>query len=181
MYKLGFTVALALGLCASCAGRQQTTQQQQQTLQQEADAALNTMTMRDPSLNDVLANADAYAVFPDVGQAGAIVGGARGRGVLYEHGRSVGEVTLTQGSVGFQLGAQTFAELLVLTDPMQVADLKTGQFALGADATAIALKPGVSAGARFRNGQGVFILPRGGLMAGIAVNGQQIGYEPFAG
>ena len=183
MYKLGFAVALALAVAGStgCAGRQPTSQQQQLSLQQEADAALNTMTMRDASLSGVLQNADAYAVFPDVGQAGAIVGGAHGRGVLYKHGRSVGEVTLTQGSVGFQLGAQTFAELLVLTDPLQTAALETGQFTLGAGVTAVAIKPGIAAGTRFENGEGIFIMPRGGLMAGIEVNGQQIQYEPYAG
>jgi lipid-binding SYLF domain-containing protein len=184
MFKVGFVIAAAIsfaGIGSGCGARQQPTQSQQLTLQQNADAALDSMVDRDPGLRTVLPAAPAYVVFPDVGQAGAIVGGAYGHGVLYEHDQPVGEVTLSQGSVGFQLGAQTFSELLVLNDPDQIAALKSGQFGLGADATVVALKPGAAAGARFRNGQVVFIMPRGGLMAGITVNGQQIQYQPFAG
>jgi lipid-binding SYLF domain-containing protein len=184
MFKVGFVIAAAIafaGIGSGCAGRQQPTQLQQTTLQQNADGALAAMVDRDPGVRTLVDNAGAYAVFPDVGQAGAIVGGAYGHGVLYEHGQPVGEVTLSQGSIGFQLGAQTFSELLVLTDPNQIAAIKSGQFGLGADVTAVALKPGASAGARFRTGQLVFIMPRGGLMAGITVNGQQIEYQPFAG
>jgi lipid-binding SYLF domain-containing protein len=183
MFKVGFVVAAAIacaGVGSGCGGRQMT-QSQSLTLQQNADAALDAMVDRDPGLREVLPKAAAYAVFPDIGQAGAIVGGAYGHGVLYVNNEVAGVVTLSQGSVGFQLGAQTFSELLVLNDPDQIRALKAGQFGLGADATAVALKPGAAAGTRFRNGEVVFIMPRGGLMAGITVNGQQIEYQPFSG
>ena len=123
MFKVGFVVAAAIacaGVGTGCGGRQQMTQAQSQTLQQNADAALDAMIERDPGLRQVLPKAAAYAVFPDVGQAGVLVGGAYGHGVLYEHDEVVGIVTLSQGSVGFQLGAQTFSELLVLNDPDQI-------------------------------------------------------------
>jgi lipid-binding SYLF domain-containing protein len=179
MSKLGWAVAAAFAF-AGCAGRQPTAQQQL-TLMQQADAALNAMVQRDPALHGVLNSAAAYAVFSDIGVASTGDRGAYGHGVLYEHGQLIGEVNLAQASVGVQLGGQTFSELLVLTDPAQVERLKQNQFSLGTGTSAIALEPGASAAADFRNGEAVFVMPRGGLTASIAVDGQQIGYQPFAG
>src|SRR5688572_5804196 len=51
-----------------------------------------------------------YAVFPTVGKGGLVVGGAFGRGQVYRGGAQVAEVSLTQVSVGFQLGGQAYSE-----------------------------------------------------------------------
>jgi len=42
-----------------------------------------------------------YAVFPGIGKGAFIVGGAHGNGRVYEHGKYVGDTSLTQVSVGF--------------------------------------------------------------------------------
>ena len=47
----------------------------------EADAALNSMLQRDPSLQERIDNAYAYAMFPEIGKGGLIVDGAFGRGI----------------------------------------------------------------------------------------------------
>jgi lipid-binding SYLF domain-containing protein len=98
--------------------------------------------------------------------------------VLYQHGRSAGFVKLEQASIGAQIGAQTFAELLVLRDPVTVERLQRGEFALGADVGAVALTTGNLARAQFADGVRVFVLPRGGLMAELTLNGQRIEYQP---
>jgi hypothetical protein len=71
------------------------------------------MIAKDESLRDFIAGAHGYAVFPNIGKAGVGVGGASGRGVVYEEGRPVGYAQINQGSLGLQLGAQTYAELIV--------------------------------------------------------------------
>ena len=51
-----------------------------------------------------------YVVFPNVGKAGFGIGGARGSGEVFENHRVIGSATLTQFSVGFQLGHKLLAK-----------------------------------------------------------------------
>ncbi|HLU68324.1 MAG TPA: lipid-binding SYLF domain-containing protein, partial [Kofleriaceae bacterium] len=132
----------------------------------------------DPGLQQILDQAYGYAVFPEIGKGGAIVGGAYGRGIVYEQGRKVGFVELNQGSIGAQLGGQTFSEIIVFSNRAALDRLKAGNFDLGADASAVVLTTGAAAGARFERGVAVFVLPQGGLMVDVSVNGQQLNYQP---
>ncbi len=174
MKRLGIVV-LAIAGCATSPP----TRQGKTALEQEADATLGEMRTRDPSIDNVLRGSYAYAVFPDVGKAGVGgVGGAYGRGVLFEHGRPNGYVKLEAGSVGAELGGQTYAELLVLRNADDVQRLKQGHFDLGANVSAVALKSGAAAAADFRSGRAVFVMPHGGLMVDVSVSGQRIDYQP---
>lgn len=180
MSKLSCVVLTAV--CAAACASAPKSAQDRQTLQQQANVAVGQMINRDPTLQPTLQHAYAYAIFPEVGKAGALfAGGAYGRGVLYVQGHPAGFVTLTQGSVGFELGGQTFSELLVLNTPQQVASLQAGQFDVGAQASAVIVKSGAAAQTQFANNVGVFVMPRGGLMAGISLTGQQINYQPLSG
>lgn len=180
MLKLS-CIALAATCAVACASAPRSPQGKQ-SLEQEASSALGQMIQRDASLQPKLQQAYAYAVFPDVGKAGALVaGGAYGRGVLYVQGRPAGFVELTQGSVGFELGGQTFAELLVLNGPQQVHALERGTFNVGGQVSAVAVKAGAAAAAQFSGGMAVFVMPRGGLMAGLSLTGQQINFQPLSG
>src|SRR5262249_5853361 len=75
-----------------------------------ASSALKTL---DPSLQQQIASAYGYAIFPAVAKGGAIVGGAYGRGEVYEQGKMVGWADLTQATIGAQLGGQSFSELIL--------------------------------------------------------------------
>ena len=171
-------LACSLGACTMRAP----TPEAQASLEQQAAVSLREMQMRDPGLTALLESSAGYAVFPSVGAAGALVaGGAFGRGILYEHGVATGYVEVRQGSVGPQLGGQTYTELLVLRNGFDVDRLKTGDFDFGANASAVALTTGAAASARLARGSTVFVMPRGGLMAGISLSGQQVSYHPLAG
>jgi len=148
-------------------------------LQQEADTTLAAMIARNPALRDVTQNALAYAVFPSIGKGGVVVGGARGQGIFYEGGVATGFVSLTQASIGAQLGGQTFAELLVLRNPSDVDSLRSGKFTLGANMGVVVLSTGAQAHTTFDPHASVFVMPRGGLMVDVSVNGQQIKYQSF--
>jgi lipid-binding SYLF domain-containing protein len=169
-------IALTLGIGA-CATAPKTVSERND-LEASADATLTSMTARDPGLADLLGSAYGYAVFPDIGKGGVIVGAAYGRGVLYEHGHPIGYLELNQGSIGAQLGGQTFAELVVFRDRFAVERLKAGTFELGANASAVALQAGAAASATFTDGLAVFTLPHGGLMAELSVSGQKLNYQP---
>ncbi len=152
----------------------------QMNLEQQAQATLTQMEARQPGLHQLIGDAAGYAVFPDVGAGGAVVaGGAFGRGILFERGQPTGYVELKQGSIGLELGGQTYAELLVLKDRFDIDRLKAGEFRFGADAAAVILKSGAAAQTAFASGASVFVMPRGGLMVGVSIAGQKIEYQPL--
>src|SRR5690348_13677136 len=107
MRILSKAAVLALAV-AGCASTNMTSTASQPDLEARAKSTLGEMIARDPGLADVVHDSYAYAVFPDVGKAGALVaGGAYGRGVLFERGQMVGDVKLEQASLGPQLGGET--------------------------------------------------------------------------
>jgi lipid-binding SYLF domain-containing protein len=150
-----------------------------ESLQQSAQAALNEMTTTDPTLREVLDRSAGYAIFPEVGKGAFVVGGAYGRGVVYERGKMIGFADISQASVGLQAGGQSFTELVVFMSQDALNRLRGGKFDVGAVAEAVALTKGVAREANFSNGVGVFVVPRGGLMAGVSVQGQILDFVPL--
>jgi lipid-binding SYLF domain-containing protein len=168
---------MALGLVAGCeANNGGNSPAANADLDNSAKTALAKMEAQDPGLQNVVDNADGYAIFPEVGQGAVGVGAANGKGVVYEHGQPTGFVDLKQVSVGLQLGGQTYTELIVFKNKAALDVLKSGHLEFGADASATAVKAGAAASGQFNNGTRIFILPKGGLMAGIAINGQKFDY-----
>jgi lipid-binding SYLF domain-containing protein len=167
-------VLLALSACATAPKSAAS----KASLEDNSIATLNAMIRKDPGLENRLRDAAGYAVFPSIGKGGFIAGAAYGRGILYQNGRSVGFVELNQGSLGAQIGAQTFAEVIVFLDQAKVEQLKGGKFSLDANASAVVLTTGAAATAPFQNGVGVFVMPKGGAMAELSVSGQQINFQP---
>lgn len=175
MKVLGIVIG-ALLASSACATAPKTTEDRQE-LSNDAHAALQKMRNKDPSLNGLLASSAGYVVFPEIGKGGFIVGGAYGRGILYERGRPTGYVELNQGSLGAQIGAQTFTELIVFKHRWNVEALKDGEFTLGANMSAVILTSGAGASTDFDGGVAVFIQPRGGAMAEVSISGQQINFS----
>ncbi len=181
--RMVMAALVAFGTVAGVAGcaTAPKTEAGRQNLESSAQATLQSMTAADPQLGQLLQSSYAYAVFPEIGKGGVVVGAAYGRGVLYEQGRMVGFVELNQGSIGAQLGGQTFAELVIFRDRFAVERLKGGQFSIGGNASAVALTAGAAGTAQFTDGVAVFVLPRGGLMAELSVSGQQLNFQPASG
>ncbi|HMG24535.1 MAG TPA: lipid-binding SYLF domain-containing protein [Kofleriaceae bacterium] len=173
------TIALLAALFAGCATAP-ATRAEKQSLQQSADATLAEMYARNPAVQEVTRHATAYAVFPSIAKGGALVGGAYGKGILYENGVATGYVSLQQASIGAELGGQSFAELLILRNPEEITAVKSGDFTAGASAGVVVLGQSTGAAASFDdNTASVFVLPHGGLMVDVSVNGQQVKYQSF--
>ena len=118
-------------------------------------------------------------MFPDVGKAGVgAVGGALGRGILFEQGVPSGYVKIEQASLGAQLGGQKYAELLVLRDQTEVDKLKNGQLDLGANVSAVIVNKGAALSSDTVRGATVFVMPRGGAMVEASIAGQRIDFVP---
>ncbi len=132
----------------------------------------------DPTLKAFFDNSAGYAVFPSIGKGGIGVGGAHGRGVVFQKGRLVGYCDMTQASIGLQLGGQSFSELIFLETAPALQRFKTGEFTVSAQATAVALKSGAGANAAYSDAVAVFTLDESGLMGEAAVGGQRFRYAP---
>lgn len=140
-----------------------------------------------------------YAVFPTVGKGGLVVGAARGAGRVFRQGKHVGDVTMTQVSVGAQVGGQAFSQIIFMQDERAFKEFTSGGFEFGAGVSAVAITAGVSAragttganagasgGSRnavtagdYHRGLAVFTIARGGAMYEAAVAGQKFRYTPL--
>lgn len=145
----------------------------------EASETVALFKKNDAGLTRFFSHSVGYAVFPTVGKGGLCVGGAYGSGVLYAGGKPAGKATLTQVTVGFQLGGQAYSEVIFFENEKVLADFKAGNFALAAAASAVALASGASANAKYREGVAVFTATKAGLMFEAAVGGQKFSYDAF--
>jgi len=134
----------------------------------------------DPGIQGFIDSSAGYAVFPAVGKGAVGVGGAFGRGELIQGGKMAGYCTLTQASVGVALGGQKYSELIFFETPQALDRFKSGNYAFAAQVSAVALKSGASANAKYADGVAVFTVGEEGLMVEASVGGQKFSYEPVA-
>jgi lipid-binding SYLF domain-containing protein len=139
-----------------------------------------------------------YAVFPTIGSGALIVGGAHGDGRVYAQGAYVGDVAMTQVSVGFQAGGKAYSQIIFFQDKRAFDEFTSGNFQFDANASAVAItaaagagtgttgsstnasggmKDAVTAGNYYR-GMAVFTIVKGGAMASAAIGGQKFRYTP---
>src|SRR4029450_14068559 len=104
----------------------------------EVQEVIQEFTKSDPGMKGWFADAYGYAVFPSVGKGAIGVGGARGKGLVYEGGKLIGKTTLTAVTVGLQLGGQAFREVIFFKDTTALADFTRGNFEFAAGASAVA-------------------------------------------
>ena len=141
-----------------------------------------------------------YAVFPTIGKGGLVVGGAHGKGRVYEHGKYVGDTSMTQLSVGLQAGGQAYSMIIFFQDRRAFEEFTRENFEFGADVSAVAITAaasgqvgttGASAGAsggkkdattagKYYKGVAVFTIAKGGAMVQAAIAGQKFTYKPKA-
>jgi lipid-binding SYLF domain-containing protein len=144
-------------------------------------------------------NAYGYVVFPTIGKAGIGIGGSYGTGQVYKGGKVTGEVSVIKGSIGFQLGAQAFSQMIFFEDKRAYDEFTSGNFEFDATASAVAITAGAqakagtegaSAGASagpatgkqaktsYHKGMVVFTHAKGGLMYEASIGGQKFKFKP---
>jgi lipid-binding SYLF domain-containing protein len=148
----------------------------------DLDAAATTVAAfkkDDPGIESFFNEAHAYVVFPTVGKGGVGIGGAYGKGIVFEKGQFVGRASMTQVTVGFQWGGQAYSELLFFRDTEAFGRFKTNRVEFAAQASAVAITLGAGAKAAYDgNGVAVFIREKGGLMYEASLGGQKFKYTP---
>jgi lipid-binding SYLF domain-containing protein len=139
-----------------------------------------------------------YAVFPTIGKGGVGIGGAYGEGHVYEKGRYIGNASMTQLTIGFQLGGEAYSEIIFFQDRAALRHFTSGNFEFGAEASAVAITAGAgasagttgaSAGASagqhnartvggYTNAVATFTVAKGGLMYAATIGGQKFKFTP---
>ena len=131
------------------------------------------------SLRPYFKKARGYAVFPNIGKGGIGIGGARGKGEVFEKGNVIGSTTLTQISIGFQLGGQAFSQIIFFKDKKSLERFTEGNFEFGASASAALISEGANASADYSDGVAVLTFSKGGLMYEASIGGQKFTYEEY--
>ena len=132
---------------------------------------------KDPSLAKWFDEAYAYAVFPTVGKGGIGIGGAHGKGIVIKGDVTVAETSLSQVTIGFQLGGQVYSEFIMFKDKTAFDNFARGNFEMGAQVSAVAITLGASADANYNSGVAVFTIADGGLMYEASIGGQKFKYK----
>ncbi len=145
----------------------------------DARTVIDGFRAKDPSLGKFFDSAYGYAVFPKIAKGAAGIGAANGDGVVYEQGTLIGTSEMTQVTLGFQLGGQTYSEIVFFQNKWNLDAFKAGSFEFAANASAIAVESGAAATNDFSNGIAVFTMPRGGLMFEASIGGQKFSYRPI--
>ena len=127
----------------------------------------------------LLSRAYAVAVIPNVVKVGFGIGARRGRGILVvrqddNSWSNPAFITMTGGSIGWQVGAQSTDVILVFRTRKGVESIANGKFTLGADASVAAGPVGrhtsVATDIRFQAEVVSYSRSRG-LFAGVAFEG----------
>ena len=131
---------------------------------------------------DLLRDAKAIAVVPDLLKVGFVLGGRRGEGLISVKGpdgtwSNPSFITMTGGSLGFQAGVSSTDVILVFRTQRGVDSIVSGKFTLGADASAAAGPVGRTATAATdaQLKAEIYSYSRArGLFAGVALDGSAL-------
>ncbi len=176
MKKL-FTVLITLSLISANIYAQEWKPNVNDKMELSVAQAIIKANESDPTLSMWFESAYAYAVYPKIGKGGFIVGGAGGKGLVIRGTTTVGETSLSQVTIGAQIGGQVYAQYIMFKDQTAFEHFTRGNFEMGAQVSAVAITLGASKDAGYDGGVAVFTLADGGLMLEASVGGQKFKYK----
>jgi lipid-binding SYLF domain-containing protein len=178
--SLGYLVCGALLLCVvapACGGSQKDSKTAGAV--ERVEGIQDTIALfkkKDSSIEQLFSSSAGYVVLPTVGEGAFILGGAHGAGEAFEAGGYVGRVTVSEVSIGAQVGGQSYSQVVFFETPAAFKKLKDNSFAFAAEVSAIGADQGVAKNAKFKDGVATFVIPKKGLMASAAVGGQKLDF-----
>ena len=144
----------------------------------EGQTALGQMFKKAPELQEKVNSAYGYAIFPEIKKAGLIIGGAGGKGVVYQGGAVIGESKMSQASIGAQLGAQKYMQLILFKNVEAYDSFTGGKLKFDAQVSAVAIEADSgSFNTPYKSGFLIYTMADGGLMFAATVAGQKFSFE----
>ena len=174
--KLSLVFILSALVFSSLQARQN--QQQREELRVNAiyNKTIRSFMAEDRRLKQLVYDSYVYIVFPSIGKGGLILGGAHGEGRAYRKGTWIGNVTLTQYTVGLQVGGQTYKEIIFFRTHTAFKAFKKSGLKSGTQISAIAGTAGVSGDIDINKEVLVFTTENGGLMFEASTGAQDFTY-----
>lgn len=145
----------------------------------DARNAKTALIKGDAGMANLFKTAYGYAIFPNIGKGGLGVGAAGGKSTVYESGSAVGMAKMKQVTVGVQAGGQAYREVIFFETKEALERFKTSKLEISGQMSAVVVKAGASANAKYSDGVLIFTQTRGGLMAEASVGGQKFKYSSF--
>jgi len=165
-------------LMAGCSSGQPETPAEQKSLDTTCQDALAKMKAKDSTLDKYLDHAYAYAIYPNVTTGAFLAGGAYGQGEVWQGDHLAGYTQISQGTVGAQVGLETYSELIVFQNEEALHRFEKGELTFAANASAVLLQYGATGQTPFKNGVAVFCSPTAGAIVSAAIGGQSFSYQP---
>jgi len=175
---LGRVVSSASRAVGSAASKLQKEVDVLDELDGDVRATVHRLSQEDPGLGALLKRAYGYAVLPEVGKASVVIGGAFGKGEVFERGRMIGYCALAQLTIGVQLGGETISEIVVFRDKAALERFKRSRVKFAAGASAVLVKAGATAASNYDDDVMVFVYADGGMMLEAAIGAQKFIYRP---
>lgn len=171
-------VVLGLSGCTTTSGTGGDPAAQRQAIDAAADSALSRLYTQQPGTRELVNSARGVLVFPSFVQAGFIVGGGSGHGVLRKGGKTAGYFRMTEASAGLLAGAQSQAVfILFMTDEALKRFEASSGWTVGADASVSMINVGANAQITSQTAQQQvigFVMTNAGLMGNISLNGNRV-------
>jgi len=147
-------------------------------LEQEARAALEQLYEHQPEARFLGERSTAVMVFPRIVKVGLVVGGERGKGVLFRDGKADGHYVSTGLSYGLQAGAQAFGYALFFMNDgaLRVLEDRNG-WEIGAGPSVVLIDQGAARKLSSTTSDDdvyAYVFGQKGLMAGIGLQGSKI-------
>ena len=148
----------------------------QAVLSAQVNEALAIFKEKDPGIDKFFDLSYGYAVLPKVFKGAIWLGGAYGKGEVYEKGQMVGYCDMKQATLGFSFGGEYFREIVFFRDKSDLDSFKTDEYTFSAQVTGVAATAGAAAKADYQSGMAVFITTDKGLMVDASLGGQKFNY-----
>ena len=173
-----FTVALLTAVATGCSTAPERAESKAVL---EANVAETLAEFKDkyPSINNYFNDSYGYAVLPKVIKGAFWVGGAGGKGAVYEQGALVGYTRMTQATLGFSFGGESFREIVFFADKAALDKFRSGPFTFSGQATALVIEAGAATKANYQDGMAVFVMTRSGLIVDASIGAQKFKYVPM--
>jgi lipid-binding SYLF domain-containing protein len=172
LVAVGLCMAILLAGCSTVPEKQEA----RNVLSAQVTEAVAIFKDKDPEIKQFFDKSWGYAVLPKVFKGAIWVGGAYGKGEVYEKGRMVGYCSMSQATLGFSLGGEYFREIIFFRDKSDIDAFKAEEFTFSAQVTGVATTTGAAAKADYKSGMAVFITTDKGLMVDASLGGQKFKY-----
>ena len=146
-------------------------------LANEVEKAIKSLVKDNPEIEKHFYSAYGFAVYPEITKAGLGLGGAGGKGLVFHDKSVIGSSKMAQATFGLQAGGQQYQEVIFFEHKEALDKFKAGKVKFSGQASAVAIKSGVSVDLKYQDGVAIFTKVKGGVMAEASAGGQKFTYK----